>query len=111
MSTFKERIRELRLETGLGQKELGKLLGYSESTLSLYETGLREPKRIVDLIRIADYFNVTLDYLLGRSNDKSSFAVKDGEFKSQLDKLNQEKEKNNMITEKIKEIMILFSDK
>ena len=86
MATFKNRFKELRTEKGLGQREIGEFLGYSESTISLYESGQREPKKIIDLIKIADYFEVTLDYLSGRINDKNSYVIKDGESEFEVNK-------------------------
>ena len=59
------RIRELREESGLKLKELSKIIGVSESTMSLYENGKHEPDSTT-LIKIADYFKVSLDYLLCR---------------------------------------------
>ena len=59
------RIRELREESGLKLKELSKIIGVSESTMSLYENGKHEPD-YTTLIKIADYFKVSLDYLLCR---------------------------------------------
>jgi len=55
----------LRLARGLTQQELAKYLGISPVTISGYENGHREPT-IEMLERIADYFDVTVDYLLGR---------------------------------------------
>lgn len=59
------KIRELRASKGISMKELGKIIGLAESTISLYENGKRQPEQGT-LILIADYFNVSLDYLLGR---------------------------------------------
>jgi len=111
MATFKDRFKELRTEKGLGQKQIGNLLGYSESTISLYESGSREPKKILDLIKIADYFDVTLDYLLGRTNEKNFYLVKDGTFEFEVNKINQDDEKNKQIKLKLKELNDLFPDK
>lgn len=63
------RIRELRKERGLTQEQLGKVLGVVKSTISLYESGKSTPDDEIK-IKIADYFDVSLDYLLGRSNLK-----------------------------------------
>jgi len=72
---FGDRLRQLRLENDLLQKELGKKLGVSESAISAYEKGIREPK-YSKLKEIASYFCVTIDYLIGASdirNDSSQF--------------------------------------
>lgn len=110
MATFNERLNYLRLEKNLSQKELGNILGYSESTISLYESGQREPKKLLDLIKIADYFDITLDYLLGRSDDKNSYIVKSGNFEFEVDRRNQDSEKNQQIKDKLKEILNILSD-
>ena len=61
------RLRRLRTERMLTQKELGEELGLSESIVCLYEKGEREPSFSI-LCRLADFFGVTTDYLLGRSD-------------------------------------------
>lgn len=58
------RLRELRKTRHMSMKELGQLLGCSESTVSLYETGKREPG-IEMLLHMAEIFHVSADYLLG----------------------------------------------
>lgn len=60
------KLKELRKEHKLSMKELGKILGLSESTISLYEAGKREPD-IKTLIKMADYFKVSVDVLIGRN--------------------------------------------
>lgn len=64
---FGERLKELRLEAGLSQKALGEKLGFSQTCLAKWEIGIRE-SCFDDLIKIADFFNVTTDYLLGRED-------------------------------------------
>lgn len=61
-------LRELRKARGITMKELGDMLGVSESTISLYENGKREPSYEL-LLKIAEFFNVSVDYLL-RGEDK-----------------------------------------
>ena len=63
------RLRELRLERNMSQQRLAMELSMTQNTISRYENGEREPS-IKELIRIADYFNVSLDYLLERSEQK-----------------------------------------
>ena len=65
METFKKRLKELRLSANLSQKQLGSLVDIGESTVQSYELGTRVPS-ITIAIALADYFNVTLDYLVGR---------------------------------------------
>ncbi len=64
------RISELRKNAHMSQFQLAKVLKVGTSTLGMYETNKREPSPKV-LRRIADYFNVSTDYLLGRSNSKA----------------------------------------
>lgn len=62
-----KKLRELRKKHKLSMKEFGTILGLSESTISLYETGKREPD-ISTLVRISEYFNISVDELLGRTH-------------------------------------------
>ena len=59
------RLRELRKDSDLTMKDLGIRLGIAESTVSAYETGKREPD-IQMIFKLADFFRVSADYLLGR---------------------------------------------
>ena len=61
---FKENLKQLRLEFGIGQVELAKALGVSKGIISLWENGLREPN-LSSLISLAKYFKVSIDYLVG----------------------------------------------
>lgn len=67
MSKFSERFKLLRMSCSLSQQELAGQLGLSKSSVNMYERGEREPS-FVTLEKIADYFNVDMDYLLGNSN-------------------------------------------
>ena len=62
------KIRELRKAKGISQIKMAMDLNTNQNTISRYETGEREPS-INDLIKIADYFNVSVDYLLGRTDN------------------------------------------
>lgn len=63
------RLRELRMSKGVNQKEVAKMLNVDRSTYGKYETGDSSPD-YDKLTKLADYFSVTIDYLLGRSEDK-----------------------------------------
>lgn len=67
MSKFSNILKTLRNSHGLTQGELAKQLKMSRSTIGMYESGAREPD-FETLELIADYFNVDIDYLLGRSS-------------------------------------------
>lgn len=62
------RLKELRQQRGVTQLKLAMDLHMNQNTISRYETGEREAG-YAELIRIADYFDVSIDYLLGRSDD------------------------------------------
>lgn len=64
------RIKILRNEKGLSQRELAKMLNLSSSTIAMYETGKRKPDSET-LEKIAQFFNVSTDYLLGLSSERS----------------------------------------
>ena len=65
---FGERLKELRKMKGLTQRELADILGINEVSYQRYEYGLSYPT-FKKLIIIADYFMVSIDYLVGRSNN------------------------------------------
>lgn len=70
MARFSDRLRELRNAKDLSQSDFAKQLGISKSSVNMYERGEREPNFKM-LEQIADYFNVDMDYLLGKSNIRS----------------------------------------
>ena len=59
------RIAELRKEKGLSQRQLAKEIDTSQANLSRWEQGLNEPS-IMECWKIADYFDVSIDFLCGR---------------------------------------------
>ena len=61
---FKENLKTLRIERGIGQIELAKALGVSKGIISLWENGLREPS-MSSLIALSKFFDVSIDYLVG----------------------------------------------
>ncbi len=62
------RLRELRESKRLSQQRLAMDLNMSQNTISRYETGAHEPG-ITELVKIADYFHVSVDYLLERTDN------------------------------------------
>lgn len=68
------RLRELRKQKKLSARELGLILGYAESTILQWERGIREPD-MKTLKAIADFFDVSLDYLLERNDFNSTMRV------------------------------------
>jgi len=75
------RIKKLRQEKGVYQADLAKYLGLKQQTISAYENGTNEPD-LKTLNKIAKYYDVSIDYLIGRSNvrdpaDKIAQAIGD----------------------------------
>ena len=67
--TFGERLKQLRLENNLTQETLAEKLQIVKSTITKYEKNTREPEFEI-LIKIADFFGTTTDYLLGRTDKR-----------------------------------------
>lgn len=70
MITLADRLKELRKANKLTQSELGNILGVGKTTISMYETGNSTPNDEIKMI-ISEYFNVSLDYLLGKTDIKN----------------------------------------
>ena len=64
-----ERLKELRKEKGVRQEQVAVAVDISMSAYCNYEQGKREPTASV-LCRMADYYDVSVDYLLGRSDNR-----------------------------------------
>lgn len=64
---MKNKIKELRIEKKLSQQDLAKILETTQDTISLWELNKRQPNAEM-LIRIADYFECSIDYLVGRTD-------------------------------------------
>ena len=62
------RLKEIRKSRGISQLKLAFDLNTNQNTISRYETGEREPG-IAELISLADYFNISVDYLLERTDN------------------------------------------
>ena len=63
-----QRIRDLREDRDLTQKQVATVLNCSQQVYSNYELGQRDPPTAV-LLALADYYGVSTDYILGRTND------------------------------------------
>lgn len=73
-SEFNRIITLLRKERGITQKQAASDLGVSQALLSHYEKGIRECG-LEFVVKVADYYNVSCDYLLGRSADRSGLTL------------------------------------
>jgi len=68
---FGDRLKELREEKGITQKDLGKVINISDRVIGYYEANDRFPKDENILKMIADFFNVSVDYLVGRTSPRT----------------------------------------
>jgi Predicted transcriptional regulators len=68
MKIFAERLRELRKLHKINQSKLAEVLSINQRQISYYENDTNEPS-LESLIALADYFSVSVDYLLGRTDD------------------------------------------
>lgn len=71
MANFSERLKALRTVIHMSQEELARRLGVTRSCIGNYEQGKRSPS-VEDLEKIADFFNVDMDYLIGISDKQKS---------------------------------------
>ncbi|WP_432627224.1 helix-turn-helix domain-containing protein [Brotaphodocola sp.] len=70
MASFNEILKQLRNRDNLSQAELAQKLGVAKSTIGMYESGKREPD-FETLESIADFFNVDMNFLLGRDGSEN----------------------------------------
>lgn len=75
------RLRDLREDRDLSQREVAKLLEMSQTGYSKYETGENDIPTSV-LQRLADFYNVSVDYLLGRTNQKAPYPKSESPHKN-----------------------------
>ena len=98
--SFGNRLKQLRLENNMTQEDLSKDLNVSRATVGRYETNERFPDKNI-LKNIADIFDVSIDYLLGRTNIRdTNFILKEAAYEKYL-KNNICKEIENEITERL----------
>ena len=67
---FSTRLKQLRLNKGLRQEQVAKLIGVNKSAISTYENDTRQPSFEI-LVRLANLYRVSTDYLLGQTNTRS----------------------------------------
>ncbi len=67
MVYFKDRLKELRIERGVTQEEVGKVVNTSKMAVSHWEKGHSEPS-IAQLILLTEFFGVSADYLIGKND-------------------------------------------
>ena len=82
-----KRLKELRQQKGLTQPELAKRLNISVSSIGMYETDAREPSDEIKT-KIADFFNVTVDYLLGIDREYGATFIPESHQTKEAEKHN-----------------------
>lgn len=97
------RLKELREKKRLNQEGLALKLNVSQSTISAYEVGERTPD-LETLIAIANLFDVSIDYLVGLSEIRSSIT-NDTLLPDEIEYLSKYRKANNLSREKIKSYM------
>jgi len=68
MANFAERIKILRCQQGMTQAALAKIIDVGQDSISVYERGKHYPE-VRNLIILADFFSVSIDYLVGRTDN------------------------------------------
>lgn len=68
--SFSSRLKQLRKSKNLRQEQVARLIGVNKSAISSYENNLRQPSFDI-LVRLADLYRVSTDYLLGQTNIRS----------------------------------------
>lgn len=81
---FGDRLKELRKEKSLSQEQLGEILNISRRVIGYYETNERFPKDEDTLKKIADFFDVTIDYLVGRTDKKELTIIENDDIPQEL---------------------------
>lgn len=101
MNTFANILRQLRTEKNISTYKLADILHVSRSSISNYETGIRTPDYKL-LVEIANLFNVSIDYLLGRTNDRRTADQILEEYSVIADVRNLDKYQKDFIVDFIK---------
>lgn len=92
MATFADRLKQLRQEKNLTQAELADKLKIGRSALAMYELGKRIPKyKTIDMF--ADFFNVSADYLRGKTSSRHGEILSPKQQKAWFNKIKEEAEK------------------
>jgi transcriptional regulator len=88
-SNFGERLREIRLQKNMTQEQIAKKLNLAVSTIGMYERGAREPS-FETLENIADFFNIDMDWLLGKSNIQNKYQYEKNITSNKQNKLSED---------------------
>lgn len=104
LSVFPERLRQLRAESNLTQRELARSLDISQQSINSWENGERKPK-LEAITNIAEYFNVSPKYLIGETNNREietiELEAEEKLFKATVESLNLTPEQKEEFKESI----------
>lgn len=92
------RLKEYRIRNNLSQRQLSEILNIPQTTLFSYETGVCDPS-VATLTKLADYYHVTLDELVGRPTSLINRMVLSERERSIIDKVLSMNEKQQELTE------------
>ncbi len=97
---FSKRLRELRMSMHLQQEQVARLVGVNKNAISTYENDMRQPSYDI-LLRLANLYRVTTDYLLGQTNNRSVDLTNLTEEEAALicDLVKQMSKKNEMLND------------
>lgn len=102
---FGKRLAEIRNNKGISQYELAEHLKFTRAQLANYEQGKREPD-FETLITLANYFDVSIDYLLGRIDQPNSNTA--GDYRNALFYLGNKEELTEEESEFLKETLVTY---
>jgi len=102
------RLKELRKEKNKTQQDIAKLTGYKQTLISKWEHGDREPDTET-LIKLANYFNVSVDYLIGNDN-YTNFSLNNNYSYQQLCCINMIKELSQKYLDKAEVYLTALCD-
>ena len=115
MPSFPDRLKELRKQKGVTQKQVAEFLNMTERGFRGYEMGISTPS-YEKLMNLADYFSVSLDYLTGRTDIKEALKgvscdgthLRDEELKKMIEEIQANNiEENKKLKKLIKEFQIV----
>ncbi len=103
---FKDKLKQLRIDRNLTQAEVAKAIGVSPATIGNYEQGTREPKNNEMWQKLADYFGVSVDYLMEKDTNNQHSDINNNKIMQENIILRQE---NEMLRKKLQSIMEIIS--
>ena len=103
---FKDKLKQLRIDRNLTQAEVAKAIGISAATIGNYEQGTREPRNNEMWQKLADYFGVSVDYLMEKGANNQHSDINNNKIMQENIILRQE---NEMLRKKLQSIMEIIS--